>query len=243
MTLPEDNLPRHIAVIMDGNGRWAKKRGLPRIAGHRSGLKALRKLVEHAVSINLQAMTVFAFSRENWQRPDYEVRLLMELFMSSLQSEVSDLHKHNIRLRFVGQLDAFNQKLLDLIEESESLTAENTGLILNVAINYSGRWDIVQACQQLFDEQGEHAEITEVALSARMSLSDIDEPDLFIRTGGEQRISNYLLWQLAYTELFFSDVLWPDYTAKHFNEALQWFANRERRFGKISEQIKQTNVS
>ena len=242
MNPPSTILPEHIAIIMDGNGRWAKKRGLPRIAGHRSGLKVLRKLVEYAVRQRLRVITVFAFSQENWQRPDKEVSLLMDLFMSSLQSEVSDLHKNQVCLNFIGDMTAFSSKLLKLINESEQLTAANAGLILNVAINYSGRWDILQACQKLLENQKNHR-ISESILANCLSLKDMPEPDLFIRTGGEQRISNYLLWQLAYTELYFSDLLWPDFSPEHLQQALDWFALRERRFGKISEQITQTKVS
>ena len=242
MNSPSTTMPEHIAIIMDGNGRWAKKRGLPRIAGHRSGLKALRKLVEYAVRQSLGVITIFAFSQENWQRPDNEVSLLMDLFMSSLQSEVSDLHKNRVRLNFIGDMSVFSSKLLELINESEQLTAANEGLILNVAINYSGRWDILQACQKLL-ENHENNCISESMLADCLSLKDMPDPDLFIRTGEEQRISNYLLWQLAYTELYFSDVLWPDFLPEHLQQALDWFAPRERRFGKISEQITQTKVN
>ncbi len=221
---------------MDGNGRWAKSRGLPRIAGHRAGLKTLRKLIEHAVSIELHAITVYAFSQENWRRPAQEVSMLMDLFMSTLQSEVADLHSNNVRLRIIGERHDFTKNLQTAIAEAEKLTAANTGLQLNVAINYSGRWDILQACNAVIAE-GNESELSEATLSEKLCLSSLTDPDLFIRTGGEQRISNYLLWQLAYTELYFTDTLWPDFSPTSLDQALQWFANRERRFGKISEQI------
>lgn len=238
MANPEPHIPAHIAIIMDGNGRWAKQRGLPRIAGHRAGLKTLRKLIEHAVERELNAVTVFAFSKENWQRPKQEVSMLMELFMTTLQSEVAELHKNNVRLRLVGEREAFAAKLQEAMSSAETLTASNTGLQLNVAINYSGRWDIIQACQAVI-RANPTSELSETAISQHLSLADLPEPELFIRTGGEKRISNYLLWQLAYTELFFTDSLWPDFGPVQLDEAIDWFASRERRFGKISEQIKE----
>lgn len=238
MTNTDVHFPAHIAIIMDGNGRWAKQRGLPRIAGHRAGLKTLRKLVEHAVQKQLNAITVYAFSKENWQRPRQEVSMLMELFMTTLQSEVADLHKNHVRLRLIGEREAFAPKLQEAMASAEALTDANSGLQLNVAINYSGRWDIIQACDA-FRQAEPGAELTESSLNRYLSLADLPDPELFIRTGGEKRISNYLLWQLAYTELFFTDSLWPDFGPAQLDEAMQWFANRERRFGKISEQIKE----
>ncbi|MEM7027286.1 MAG: polyprenyl diphosphate synthase [Pseudomonadota bacterium] len=236
MTTPDPNLPEHIAIIMDGNGRWAKQRGLPRVAGHRAGIKTLRNLVEHIVALNIPAMTVFAFSTENWQRPRQEVKTLMDLFMSALNSEVNDLNKNNVCLKLIGDRHFFSDKLREAVNEAESLTAANTGLNLNVAINYSGRWDILQACQSLIDKFS-NEQVTEAMLAEHLSLSSMKEPDLFIRTGGERRISNYLLWQLAYTELYFVDTLWPDFNPEEMDDALNWFANRERRYGKISEQL------
>lgn len=232
----DSNYPQHIAIIMDGNGRWAKQRNLPRAAGHRAGIKTLRKLVEYTATLDIAAMTVFAFSTENWQRPKQEVNTLMDLFMSALQSEVADLHKNNVCLKLIGERQTFSDKLLHTINEAEGLTASNNGLKLNVAINYSGRWDIIQACQSLVTEGTTN--ITEEIITERLSLSSMTEPDLFIRTGGEQRISNYLLWQLAYTELYFTDTLWPDFNGKEMDDALHWFATRERRFGKTSEQLR-----
>jgi undecaprenyl diphosphate synthase len=235
--------PKHIAIIMDGNGRWAKKRNLPRVAGHRAGVKTLRKLIEYAVEQKLNVMTVYAFSRENWQRPEKEVDLLMELFMAALQSEVKDLHKNNVCLKFIGDRMAFSDKLQKTIGDSEILTSSNSGLCLNVAANYSGRWDITKTVQSISQDIASNnlmlEGINETLISERLSLAACEEPELFIRTGGEQRISNYLLWQLAYTELYFTDVLWPDFNPEQFNKALDWFANRQRRFGKTSEQIEQ----
>lgn len=235
--------PDHVAIIMDGNGRWAKKRGLPRVAGHHAGVKTLRKLIEHAVKIDLKSITVYAFSRENWQRPDEEVDLLMDLFMTALQSEVEELHKNNVRIKFIGDQTAFSDKLQHSINNSESLTSSNSGLCLNVAANYSGRWDIIQACQSISKDITSNKlivdNINETIISEKLSLAQNNDPDLFIRTGGEQRISNYLLWQLAYTELYFTDTLWPDFNAEQLDIALDWFAERQRRFGKTSEQIEQ----
>jgi undecaprenyl diphosphate synthase len=233
--------PKHIAIIMDGNGRWAKNKSLPRVAGHRAGVKTLRKLIEHAVKIKLDTLTAYAFSRENWQRPESEVDLLMELFMSALQSEVKDLNENNVCLKFIGDKTAFNSKLQETINQSESLTSKNTGLSLNIAANYSGRWDLTHATQSIaHDISAKHLnieDINESLISERLCLSENNEPDLFIRTGGERRISNYFLWQLAYTELYFTDILWPDFSPEELDNAINWFASRERRFGKTSEQI------
>lgn len=239
--------PEHIAIIMDGNGRWAKKRKLPRVAGHRAGVKTLRVLIEHSVKIELKAMTVYAFSRENWQRPEKEVDLLMDLFMTALNSEVKDLHKNNVSLRFIGDRTSFSDKLQNSINKSEALTANNSGLCLNVAANYSGRWDITQACQSISNDIASNNltvdDIDEALISDKLSLAQHQDPDLFIRTGGEQRISNYLLWQQAYTELYFTDCLWPDFDVEQFDLALDWFDKRQRRFGKTSEQIEQAQNS
>jgi undecaprenyl diphosphate synthase len=243
---PKISKPEHIAIIMDGNGRWAEKRKLPRVAGHRAGVKTLRKLIEHAVKIKLNTMTVYAFSTENWQRPEKEVGLLMELFMTALQSEVKDLFKNNVLLNFIGDKTAFSEKLQNTIAESESLTSSNSGLCLNVAANYSGRWDVTQALQSISKELDTKRinidDIDERMISHKLSLAKNEDPDLFIRTGGEQRISNYLLWQLAYTELYFTDVLWPDFDSVQLDSAIDWFVSRQRRFGKTSEQIEQDNI-
>lgn len=234
-------LPQHVAIIMDGNGRWAKQKNKPRVFGHRQGVKTLRKIVEQCVTLNIPALTVYAFSSENWARPATEVSFLMELFMTSLQQQIDDLHKNNIQVNFIGDRTAFPEKLKVLIDDAAEMTLGNNGLSFNVAANYGGRWDIKHAFQQLLHlvQAGEleAGNITEETIGQKLSVSDLPEPDLFIRTGGEQRISNYLLWQLAYTELYFTDCLWPDFDSENFQQALQWFASRERRFGKISEQV------
>ena len=234
-------LPRHIAIIMDGNGRWAKKRFLPRFAGHRAGVSALRRIVECCSEKGIEALTLFAFSSENWRRPEEEVSLLMSLFVTTLGRETQKLHKNNVRLRVIGDTSAFPQKLQDIIAESEALTKNNQGLNLLVAANYGGRWDIMQAMQTLAVqiEAGEltSGQLTEDMLGSHLSFADLPEPDLFIRTGGEERVSNFMLWQLAYSELYFTPTLWPDFGEQSLNEALQSYANRERRFGHTSEQI------
>jgi len=226
---------------MDGNGRWAEQNGLSRSAGHKAGVKTLRNLIEHAVQLELTTITVYAFSRENWQRPKKEVQLLLELFISSIESEVKDLHENNIKLNFIGETDKFSDKLKKSMDESESLTSGNSKLTLNVALNYSGRWDIYYALLSIIDEVVSQkisvSEIDEKLISKKLSLADYDEPDLLIRTGGEKRLSNYLLWQIAYTELYFTDVLWPDFNTNQFDLALEWYAKRQRRFGKTSKQI------
>jgi len=235
-------LPEHVVIIMDGNGRWAEKRGLPRIAGHRAGVNALRGIVRHAAGRGIQALTVYAFSRENWNRPGSEISRLLELFMTSLHQEVGDLNKNNIRLRFIGDLAAFPEKLQKSMRKAEAVTGRNTGLQFVVAANYGGRWDISQAMRQLADKvlRGEIRPygIDEKQVQACLSLSDLPDPDLFIRTGGEFRISNYLLWQLAYTELYFTECLWPDFGPEDFDRALDCYAGRERRFGRTGEQVR-----
>lgn len=236
-----DSKPKHIAIIMDGNGRWAKNKNQPRVAGHRAGVKTLRKLIEYTVSIQLNTMTVYAFSRENWQRPEKEVTLLMDLFMSALNSEVKDLHENNVCLKFIGDKTDFSEKLQKTIKQSEDLTKDNTGLRLNVAANYSGRWDITQSiqsiCKQIVSGKLNEKQVDESLINEGLCLANDVEPDLFIRTGGEQRISNYFLWQLAYTELYFTDTLWPDFSPDELDKAIIWFNNRQRRFGKTSEQV------
>ena len=231
---------------MDGNGRWAKQRHLPRTAGHKSGVKTLRRMVEHAVTREIGTLTVYAFSSENWGRPPEEVRLLMELFMAALKEEVKSLHENGVSLRFIGNLAAFPPKLQAAIEEAQALTVSNRRMVLNVAANYGGRWDIVNACRQLIDmiQAGEllQADISEATFERFLTLSDLPPPDLFIRTGGEKRISNYLLWQLAYTEMYFSDTLWPEFSPDHFDAALAWYANRQRRYGRTSEQVMKTGA-
>lgn len=233
--------PRHIAIIMDGNGRWAKKRNMPRIAGHKAGVKALHNLVEFCANKNVDALTVYAFSSENWQRPKQEVTLLMELFMTSLKKEINDLHANNIKLNFIGDKSAFPEKLQSYVAKSEALTENNSGLHFNIAANYGGRWDIVQAARQMAGkvQSGEMSldDINETSFENLIQLSELPNPDLFIRTGGEKRISNYLLWQLAYSELYFCDCLWPDFDETEFERALSWYQSRERRYGRTSEQL------
>ncbi len=236
-------IPRHLAIIMDGNGRWARKRHMPRVAGHRVGLEAVRKTIKACVEQGIEVLTLFAFSSENWRRPKEEVGLLMNLFMTALDSEVKKLHKNGVRLRVIGELSAFPPELQQRIRDAEALTAQNARLQLNIAANYGGRWDITRAARQLAArvEAGEISsnEITEELLSAELSLADLPEPDLFIRTGGEQRISNFLLWQLAYTEFYFTDLLWPSFDARVLQQALDSFAGRQRRFGRTSEQVEE----
>jgi undecaprenyl diphosphate synthase len=241
--MTDSYLPRHIAIIMDGNGRWAKKRHLPRHAGHKAGVEAVRRAIKLCGEHGIEVLTLFAFSSENWQRPKQEVNLLMELFMTALQREIKALHKNKVRLRFIGAREAFSDKLQQLIAESEKLTEHNTGLILIVAANYGGRWDIVEAAKSLAKqvEQGtlRSEDINDSLFATQLCLADLPEPDLFIRTSGEKRISNYLLWQLAYTELYFTDTLWPDFDKDTFMQALDFFTSRQRRFGRTGDQLKE----
>jgi len=238
---PISDLPRHVAVIMDGNGRWARQRGLPRIAGHRKGADAVRELVKECGKLGIPYLTLFAFSSENWRRPESEVSLLLDLFLKALEKEVHKLHANNVRFQVIGDIDRFGPKIVSRIQEGESLTAGNTGLTLTIAANYGGRWDIAQACRKLAVQAAagtiDPATITTEMLEPHLCLAGVPEPDLFIRTGGEQRISNFLLWQLAYTELFFTPVLWPDFDSSQFQSALVSFAGRQRRFGQTGEQI------
>ncbi|WP_233196327.1 isoprenyl transferase [Chromobacterium sinusclupearum] len=227
--------PRHIAIIMDGNGRWAKKRFLPRVAGHKRGLDAVREIVKACKELGVGYLTLFAFSTENWRRPQEEVSFLMELFLRALDNEVERLHGNNIRLKVLGSRERFSAELCERIDRAEQKTAGNDGLVLSIAADYGGRWDIVQAANQLL-RQGA-TEITEEALSRQLTMSWAPEPDLFIRTGGEQRISNFLLWQLAYSELYFTDLLWPDFDRAALEQAVSSYWQRERRFGRTSEQL------
>ena len=228
-------VPKHVAIIMDGNGRWAKQLGKMRISGHKEGAKAVRKAVTFAVSNDLSALTLYAFSSENWNRPEQEVSALMELFFIALDKEVKKLHKNNVRLRIIGDVSRFSDKLKKKIQQSEELTKNNDGLTLNIAANYGGRWDIVQAAKQLAQQVQANAlsidEIDEEALSQHICLHDLPPVDLVIRTGGEHRISNFLLWQTAYAEFYFTEVLWPDFDELVFEGAMNAFAQRERRFG------------
>ena len=225
-------VPRHIAVVMDGNGRWAQKRFLPRVAGHKQGVEAVRTLIRAGSERGVDVLTVFAFSSENWQRPADEVSFLMDLFLRALREEVQKLHSNGVRFRVVGDVSVLGAETRSLIEEAEALTAATSRLCLNVAVNYGGRWDIEQAVAKA-TAAGESA-----AFAQWLSFAGQPDPDLFIRTGGERRVSNFMLWQLAYTELFFSDILWPDFDEAELASALAWFAGRERRFGKTGEQVR-----
>ncbi|MBV2233915.1 MAG: di-trans,poly-cis-decaprenylcistransferase [Sterolibacterium sp.] len=241
-TIPAtDGLPRHVAIIMDGNGRWAKKRFLPRAAGHKRGVEAVRDAVKACIERGIDYLTLFAFSSENWRRPQEEVSLLMNLFLHALENEVSRLHEAGVRLRIVGDLARFDDKLVSLIRAAEQRTAGNQRLTLTIAANYGGRWDIMQALNTLLVEQPEkRGGYDEADLSPYLSMAYAPEPDLFIRTGGEQRVSNFLLWQLAYTEFYFTDLLWPDFNAAALDEAIRSYQGRERRFGRTSEQLQAT---
>lgn len=236
-------LPKHVAIIMDGNGRWAESKGKHRVFGHKHGVKSLRKAIAFAVENKIDALTIYAFSSENWKRPEKEVNMLMELFFTVLGSEVKKLNKYDIKLKVIGDISGFSDRLQKKVAQAEQLTEKNSGLVLNVAANYGGRWDITQAAKKLATlvEKGELAveEITEERLNNEISLEQLPAVDLMIRTGGDHRISNFLLWQLAYAELYFSDVLWPDFNADTFQCALDAFSGKERRFGQTSEQIAQ----
>ncbi|MGL4206549.1 MAG: polyprenyl diphosphate synthase [Aeromonadaceae bacterium] len=240
--LAGQGLPKHVAIIMDGNGRWAQQRGKMRVFGHKAGVKAVRDAVSFAVRLKLDALTLFAFSSENWRRPESEVSALMELFIHVLGGEVKRLHKSNIRLRIIGERSRFSSRLQDKIAAAEALTADNSGLILNIAANYGGRWDITEAARSLAlqVQSGELAPeaISEQLLNERLATSGLNDVDLLIRTGGDHRISNFLLWQLAYAELYFTPALWPDFDETLFSEAVASFASRERRFGCTGEQIR-----
>ena len=240
---PDAAVPRHIAVIMDGNGRWAAARGQQRIAGHRRGVEVLRKLLPLLVRRGVPYLTLFAFSSENWRRPRAEVSFLVELLAATIEREGKRLHANQVRLRVIGDLSRFPANLQRKIAESVELTRENRGLGLTVAINYGGRWDLTQACRSIAEsvERGElpAGAVDAELLESRLCTDGLPEPDLFIRTGGERRISNFLLWQLAYTELYFTDVHWPDFNETHLDSALEFFARRQRRFGRTGEQVRQ----
>jgi len=238
-------LPKHIAIIMDGNGRWAKQRHQPRFMGHRAGVKAVEESVRACAEKGIEVLSLFAFSSENWRRPSKEVSLLMEMFKLALKKQVPRLQKRNIRLRIVGDISRFSDSLQQHIQQAEKQTEQNTGLTVVIAANYGGRWDITQSVRQLASRvaKGElkPEQISEEMIGASLCCPDLPEPDLFIRTGGEQRISNFMLWQLAYTEFYFTDILWPDFNRDTIESAIQSFTTRERRFGKTSEQLKEDN--
>lgn len=239
----QGSLPRHVAVIMDGNNRWARRRGLPGRAGHEAGEQALRAMVEHAAQRGIEALTVFAFSSENWRRPPEEVNALMELFVGALSRRVPELHDHGIRLRFIGDLSAFSAKIRDGIADAERITAGNSRMHFSVAVNYGGQWDIAQAARTLATEVAagrlQADEINEARLGEHLALAALPPPDLLIRTGGELRISNFMLWQLAYSELYFTDVLWPDFDGQAMDAALTDYVSRQRRFGRSGAELGQ----
>ncbi|OZI63710.1 polyprenyl diphosphate synthase [Bordetella genomosp. 1] len=242
--VPEtQDVPQHVAIIMDGNGRWATRRHLPRTAGHAKGVQAVRRVVEACGRRGVRYLTLFAFSSENWRRPADEVTLLMRLFVQALEREVGKLQEQGVRLHVVGDLSAFEPRLRELIEDAQARTAGNDRLHLTVAANYGGRWDILQATRAMLRARPELAAnpnaIDEAALSEHLSMAWAPEPDLFIRTGGEQRISNFLIWQLSYTELFFTDQYWPDIDATALDAAFEWYRTRERRFGRTSAQLRE----
>ncbi len=239
-------LPKHVAIVMDGNGRWAKNKCLPRVAGHEAGAESVKEIVRLCTEKGLSILTLFAFSSENWQRPSEEVDHLMQLFLQTLRQETENLLKNNIQLRVIGDYSRFNNELREQILFSQQMTAKNTGLTLVIAANYSGRWDIANATQKIAQEVNQGTikidEINANLVGKYICLSNLPEPDLFIRTSGEQRISNFMLWQFAYTELYFSQALWPDFKEEEFELALAFYASRERRFGLISEQIKRESL-
>lgn len=238
------DIPKHVAIIMDGNGRWARQRRLPRVAGHRRGVEAVRAVIRACMERGLTHLTLFAFSSENWRRPADEVSFLMQLFMRALKNEVQRIHKNEIRFRAIGDLGRFDDKLVKLIRDAEALTAQNDKLTLTIAANYGGRWDILQAVNSIIvARDGMLDAITESELAQALQMNYAPEPDLFIRTGGEMRISNFLLWQLAYSELYFTDTLWPDFDEHALDRAIESYRGRERRFGRTSEQVQAAGVS
>ena len=233
-----NGIPSHIAVIMDGNGRWAKQRMLPRVAGHKRGVETVREITRSCVERGVKYLTLVAFSSENWRRPTDEVSVLRQLFLAALEQELDRLNRNGIRLRVIGDIAPFGEKIVKLARDAEEATQGNTKLTLTVAANYGGRWDILQAVNRMISaEPPDRHDFIESDLAKHLAMAFAPEPDLFIRTGGEQRISNFLLWQLAYTELYFTETLWPDFGAESLNEAVKWYAQRERRFGRTSEQL------
>ncbi|MBK4734539.1 polyprenyl diphosphate synthase [Noviherbaspirillum pedocola] len=230
-------VPRHIAIIMDGNGRWATRRFLPRVAGHAKGVERVRDVVEACVDRGVEFLTLFAFSSENWRRPPEEVSVLMRLFMTALEREITKMHVNEIRLKVIGDLSRFDEKLQRMIANAERRTANNTRLTVTICANYGGRWDIMQAVNRMVAEHPGAGNFSEEQLEPYLAMAYAPEPDLFIRTGGEERISNFLLWQLAYAEMYFTDTYWPDFGAAALDEAIASYQQRERRFGRTSEQL------
>jgi len=239
--MSDEIVPNHVAIIMDGNGRWAKQRKLPRTAGHREGVKSTQEVIKASGEAGVKYLTLFAFSSENWNRPKTEVSALMDLFMRSLENEVQNLAENGVRLKFLGETSAFSKKMFKKIQKSEEITSKNEKLFLNIAVNYGGKWDILEATKKLINavQNGELslADINDEVLESKLATQGMPAPDLFIRTGGEQRISNFLLWQLAYTELYFSEVLWPDFSPEELKKAFDSYRSRQRRFGCTQEQV------
>lgn len=233
-------MPQHIAIIMDGNGRWARKRLMPRMAGHKQGVETVRNVIKSCSDHGIEYLTLFAFSSENWRRPADEVSFLMQLFAGALEQEIARLHENGIRFKVIGDISRFEPRIVKFIHQGEQLTASNSRLTLTIAANYGGRWDVMQAVNKMIkNSHGLSKQFKEEDLAQYLSMNYAPEPDLFIRTGGEYRISNFLLWQLAYTELYFTKTLWPDFNEKEFDLAIQSYQRRERRFGQTSEQIQQ----
>ena len=236
-------LPKHVAIVMDGNGRWAEQRGMPRIEGHKAGLQVVKSVVQCSLEKGIDTLSLFAFSSENWMRPQVEVEFLMQLFLSALEQEIQSLHQQAIRLRFIGDRSLLSSELQVQMQQAEELTQMNQKLLLNVAVNYSGKWDILQASKKVakaYQEQNLSLDdIDEACFSSYLSTKNWKDPDLFIRTSGEHRISNFFLWQLAYTEFYFTSTQWPDFTEKVFTKALDSYATRERRYGQTSEQLRE----
>ncbi len=239
--MEKGSLPRHIALIMDGNGRWAKKRLMPRVMGHRQGKNTLKALIQHCGRLGIEILTVYAFSSENWQRPDEEVSFLMKLFLESLQEELREMHHNGMRVNFIGDVSVFSTALQEIMAKAEALTAKNQGMIFNIAVNYGARAEILRAAKEVVSEIEagclDLAQLSEAQFEQFLYTKGLPDPDLLIRTSGESRISNFLLWQCAYTELYFTDTLFPDFKPAQLDQALEWYAGRERRYGKISEQI------
>lgn len=235
------NLPQHVAIIMDGNGRWAKQRGLPRTAGHRQGVETVRMVVRHSLDMKIPVLTLFAFGRENWRRPSQEVRNLQRLFLLALRREVQKLNEHGVKLKIIGDRSVYPDMLIKAMRDAEALTASNSKLVLNLAINYSGRWDLTCSMKHILGlvEQGKmrSEDIDEELISQYTHLNHVPEPDLFIRTGGVQRLSNFILWEMAYTELYFTETFWPEFKTEDYQRAIESFSGRERRFGLTSQQV------
>ena len=241
--LSSELLPKHIAIIMDGNGRWAKAQGKPRVFGHKNGVSAVRKAISTSAKLGIKAITLFAFSSENLRRPEDEVGVLMELFITVLSTEVKKLHKNNLRLRVIGDKSRFNPRLQNKISQAESLTASNTGMVINIAANYGGKWDIVEATRSIASKvasgEVDANDVNEELITSHLTMADLPEVDLLIRTSGECRISNFMLWQMAYAEMYFTPIYWPEFNEDSLIEAITWFVNRERRFGCTDEQVKE----